>query len=197
MVDDRMSDGAIARRVLDGDKEAFGLLVDRYSNLVFGVALKYTRDRREALDVVQEVFVKAFQSLREAGDYAIFDRWLSRIATNTALNWVRARNNEVTTAFSEIEPGVLEGMADKGRAAAPRAVGDREIVLRAVAELPKTLREVVLKKYMDDCSYERIAADLGVSMATVRTRIARAKKLMRAALTVEASKESTRESARM
>jgi RNA polymerase sigma-70 factor (ECF subfamily) len=197
MVDDRMSDAAIARRVLNGDKEAFGRLVDRYSNLVFGVALKYTRDRREALDVVQEVFVKAFQSLREAGDYAIFDRWLSRIATNTALNWVRARNNEVTTAFSEIEPDVLEGMADKGRAAAPQTVGDREMVLRAVSELPKTLREVVLKKYMDDCSYERIAADLGVSMATVRTWIARAKKLMRAALMMEASKEATRESAQM
>ena len=189
MVDPSLSDNIIAKRVRDGDKDAFGCLVDKYSDLVFGIALKHTRNRREAVDLTQEVFVKAYESLGEVNDYSIFDHWLSKIAANAGLNWVRDRDNERVAAFSEVEGDRPEELPARERGEDLPGGGDGSVI-RVLAQLPEKMRIIVLKKYMDGYSYSRIAEDLGISVATVRMRIARAKQMMKALLVDDTSRQS-------
>ena len=190
MAKNSLSDDAIARRVLGGDKDAFGFWVDKYSDMVFAITLRYTRDRREALELAQEVFVKAYQALDEVNDYAIFSHWLSKIAANTSLNWLRTRRNGKVVSFSEMDSVNPDYIPADFREKESVFNADNETVVRALAQLPENLRVVVLKKYMDDYSYAKIANDLGLSVATVRTRIARAKQILKTMLIKDSSRQS-------
>jgi len=190
MAKNSLSDDAIARRVLGGDKDAFGFWVDKYSDMVFAITLRYTRDRREALELAQEVFVKAYQALDEVNDYAIFSHWLAKIAANTSLNWLRTRRNGKVVSFSEMDSVNPDYIPADFREKESVFNADNETVVRALAQLPENLRVVVLKKYMDDYSYAKIAGDLGLSVATVRTRIARAKQILKTMLIKDSSRQS-------
>jgi len=185
-----LSDDAIARRVLGGDKDAYGYWVDKYSDLVFAITLKYTHDRREALDLTQDVFVKAYQALNEVKDHSIFAHWLSKIAANAGLNWLRNRRNARVASFSEMDDVNPDEIPDGSGKKALLFDADNETVIKALAQLPEELRVVVLKKYMDDCSYEKIAGDLSLSVATVRTRIARAKQILKSMIVKDSSRQS-------
>ena len=83
------SDRSLVERTQQGDKEAFGLLFDRYTDLVFKVASHYMRNRRDAMDIVQEVFLKAYRAISEIRDLDKCKNWLCRITLYTSLNWRR------------------------------------------------------------------------------------------------------------
>ena len=89
------SDRALIRRALDGDNDAFGELLERYSPLVHGVLLERIRRTDEVEDLVQEVFVKAYQSLVTLRDARRFAPWIARIAANLAVDWFQIQQRRV------------------------------------------------------------------------------------------------------
>lgn len=185
MSNDQRGDAKIARRVLAGDKEAFGYFVDKYSDLVFRVVIKHVYSRIDALDIVQEVFVKAYRALSKVKDYSTFRHWLTRIAVNKSLNWRRMKRNNAMAMFSEVSDSAIENSKPHMAGNANARPTEHETMLRVVNSLPPKWHQIVILKYLDNMSYDRIAGELNLSIATVRTRLARAKQMMKNMLAKE------------
>ena len=96
------TDLELIRDVLGGDHDAFESLMKRYEHLVFKVAYSFARDREEALDLTQTVFLKAFRGLESFRTEADFKTWLLRITYNEGVNWVRKAGREGTREDFEI-----------------------------------------------------------------------------------------------
>ena len=180
MVKNGLSDEAVARRVLSGDKEAYGYFVDKYSDYIFNIALRYTRNRADAMEVSQDVFVKAYKSLGNVKDYSIIKRWFAKIAVNTGLNWSYRKKRSLPT--TNTIDGYIEDKSSKDSSPWNYIDGERDEVRNAISGLPEKLRTIVIMKYMDECSYAEIAKRINVSKATVRSRLARAKQMIKSAL---------------
>ena len=182
-------DEYVARQVLDGDKEAFGYFIDKYSDHVFNITIRYTRNRRDALDVTQDVFVQAYRSLGEVKDYSLLEGWFAKIAVNLALNWVRGRKllpllvDDISRCADDNQ------LREKGKPL-DFTDGERNMVWKAIRQLPENLRTLVVMKYMGGCSYAGISRQLGISVAAVRTRLARAKQMMKPSLVPDSSQSS-------
>ena len=110
-------DCALVHRARDGDTRAFGILIERYSPLVYSEVLRYVKQSDDADDLVQDVFCKAFQQINRLQHPQLFPVWLRRSATNTALSWGRSRQCR-TRLFGEVaaaQPCRIEhGAADDG-----------------------------------------------------------------------------------
>lgn len=177
---------ALARR---GDEGAVRALVARHNGRLFRIARGVTRDDAEAEDVVQEAYVRAFTRLGSFRGEAGFATWLTRIALNEALGRLRRRRPEAD--LSEIDDADPDG----GRLimfpltpapASPEAETGREevrkVLERAVDGLPDRFRLVLVLRDLEGLDTGETAARLGLRAETVKTRLHRARKLMRAAV---------------
>jgi RNA polymerase sigma-70 factor, ECF subfamily len=178
-VDDALGDEAqtIARSA-EGDPGAFGVLVGRYQEVVFRAAYLIVRDAGAAEDVAQEAFIRAYRQLRTFRQGEPFRPWLLRIVTNLALNEVRARGRRA---------GLLARVASMtGRDPTPaphtqvEAGDDASALLRAIGELPEDDRVVLHLRYFLELPEREIAAAIGKPPGTVKSRLHRAGKRLRA-----------------
>lgn len=167
------------RDVLAGRKERFGMLVERYQNLVYSTILTRVGRVHEAEDLAQSTFLKGFANLNALGEPARFGAWLRRIAANEAAEHLRrrlVRDRAVDQVRAEIEqPGDMPD-AELLREEAHGALW------AAVSALPEAQREVVLLYYTEPRSQEEVAAYLSISVAAVKGRLRRAKEELRDAL---------------
>jgi RNA polymerase sigma-70 factor (ECF subfamily) len=172
----------IVRRSLDGDAEAFGLLVQAHQNAVYGLCLRMTTNREDALDLANEAFLKAFRSLRSFDTAYPFRPWLLRIATNLCIDFLkRKQRSPVPMETHDLE---LISPAEQHDLPHIRVQDeeDRQAVRRAVERLPENYRAIVILHYFNQLSYQDISQSLGIPIGTVGTSLHRAKKLLREAL---------------
>lgn len=154
------------------DLDAFGELVRRHQDFVYGAALRVVRNPVMAQDIAQEAFVRAYRALSGFRGQAQVRSWLYRIATNLALNAVSRRREYPT-----------EEVPDRPARRDPAA--DTEVsVLRgeleeAISELPPKLKEPLVLREFDGLTYQEIADTLDLPLNTVRTRILRARRSLR------------------
>lgn len=170
-------------RVRDGDDDAFARLIERHRDRVLAVVYRYTRDRGEAEDLAQDVFLNIHCTRASYRPEAKFTTWLYRIATNRGINAMRARavRKHVdapapTTQAGEAVP--LEEMPDPKPANARRDLEQRELadrVREAVDALPETQKTAVLLNKYEGCSYEEIAQVLDLSIPAVKSLLSRAR----------------------
>ena len=176
---DSQTDLQLVRKVRNGDRAAFDLLVVKYQSRVASIISRYVYDSQEVMDLTQETFVKAFRAIdRFRGDSAFYT-WLYRIAVNTAKNFLEARGRrpqgsaDVTDAENFVDGGRLRDPAS------PERLLQREQLQKALAEaiasLPEELRSAFLLREYDGLSYEDIARILECPIGTVRSRIFRAR----------------------
>lgn len=156
--------------------EAFGLLVDRYQNRVFGFVKRMVRDRDDACDLTQEVFIRAFQSIDRFDGRSSIRSWLFKIAHNLCIDHARrsGRLPKIDTIDSDQgdECGSVE-LADT-RWNPEAAVADKElmeVVENGIREMSDKLRPVLLLHDREDMPYEEIASLLGLPMGTVKSRL--------------------------
>lgn len=177
-------DRDLMARLADGDRDALTPLVERHYRRLYRIALSYLRQHEDALDVVQEAFVKAFQAASRWDGSADAGPWLSRITVNLAIDrWRRNRRRGQT--FSPLAEGDhLDALADKApgpeRGIARREAHDR--LGRALLELPERQRAVVVLRHYQELSLDEIATALGMSLGTVKSSLHRALHRMRATL---------------
>ncbi|MCW8825467.1 MAG: RNA polymerase sigma factor RpoE [Gammaproteobacteria bacterium] len=167
-------------RVQSGDKQAFGILVERYQNRILHVLTPFLKNRADAEDVAQDTFVRAYRALANFKGDSAFYTWLYRIAINTAKNYLAAK--KVRPPSSDID------MADVGESAfdiklrdedSPEELVHRDqvesAVYKAMAELPDEQRTALMLREIDGMSYEDIAITTECPIGTVRSRIFRAR----------------------
>lgn len=181
-MDQLAEEAALARRAQAGDQAAFATLVQRYSGAVFNQAYRMLNDAHEAEDAVQEVFLRAYRRLDTYDPERRFVTWLLSIGSNFCIDRLRRRRgawltlDDVAFWLTSGEPGPeASALRDERRAA----------VQRALQRLPDTYRGVTVLRYWHDLSYLEIAEALGLTEATVKTRLHRARKLMAEALEAE------------
>lgn len=159
-----------------GNTHAFDLLVERYQDRVYDLAYRITGHHADAQDAAQESFVKAYRSLRTFRGDAAFSTWLHRIAVNAALDAVR-RRRPASPAPSDTAGASLDPLADRAE-----RVEARERIHRAIAALPLDQRVVVTLRDVQGWSYEEVAMIAEIPVGTVRSRLARGREALRAAL---------------
>ncbi len=174
------TDQQLVARVQKGDSRAFDMLVLKYQHRIFGLISRYVHDADEVQDVAQEAFIKAYRALpRFRGDSAFYT-WLYRIAINTAKNHLVSRSRrppgsdvDVDDAEYYASGGALHEIETPENALFGAEL--KEVVERAIRELPEDLRTAVTLREFDGLSYEDIADIMECPVGTVRSRIFRAR----------------------
>lgn len=162
---------------LDGDNAAFGELVRRHQDRLYNTVYRLVENAEDALDVVQEAFLNAYQSLDSFKGDAQFFTWLYRIAVNTAISLKRKRRVLARipdrNGENPIEPADQSELNRPGHAI--EQAEEEQKLHRALARLSQEHRVVLVMKELEGQKYEDIAATLGVPIGTVRSRLHRAR----------------------
>jgi len=174
-----VEDADLIRKARRGDVEAYNLLISRWERRVYNYLLRIIANREDALDLSQDVFLKAYQNLGKLEDPARFGPWLYRIAHNEAYSLFRKRRPEGD--LEEIQPETMEGA---------RTVGDNAVfpiemtlaVAGALRKLSTDQRETVVLKVYQGFKFEEIAEIMAAPVSTVKSRLYTALDLLKAEL---------------
>lgn len=174
------ADDAIVARVVAGDTARFELLMRRHNRRVFRTLRAILKDDDEAEDAMQEAYVSAFAHLRQFEGQARFSTWLLRIAIHEALARIRRRKRAVLLDDETMEEQPMATTRSPEEATSDVEV--RALLDAAVDALPIAFRAVFVMRLVEDMSVPETAEALGIPEETVRTRLHRARGILREAL---------------
>src|SRR6186713_2877547 len=165
---------ALIERCLKGDQSAWETIVRLHRRKVFNIAYKFVGRHDQAEDLTQDVFLKLYKSLDTFDRRANFQTWLVSVSRNLCIDHYRAVRKEREVVNRDVDPNDLTPPAPERSAQAELEQRDRVRLLRkAMAELPPTLREAVVKRDIQELSYQEIADQLNLPEGTVKSRINR------------------------
>lgn len=175
-------DGVLIAAVLNGDTASFEPLIAKYQPRIFGTARRYARRESEVEDIVQEVFIKAFQRLGSYRGEAPFEHWLMKLAVRTCYDFLRAHQRSRETILTELtteENSWLEQCVQDSAQVKPEDTGARELVQRALEMMSAADRLVLTLLEIEERPVKEIATLTGWSVALVKVRAFRARREMR------------------
>ncbi len=174
-------DIALVERARQGDFAAFEELVRRYRNDVFGLAFHFVRNREDAWDVSQEVFIKAHRSLGQFRGDASFKTWLMRITANQCKD-VLKRGHLDTVAFDDTQEAEFahSPVQSPDQSAESKELG--EAILKALETLPYKHRTAFVLREFEGVSYEEMSRVMGCTIGTVMSRLFHARRKLQASL---------------
>jgi len=170
------NDQLIVSQIVSGQKDMFRLLVRRHERAVYGMGLSFFRNREDASDFSQEVFLKAYRNLSNFEGRSRFSTWLYKIAYNTALNEVNRKKEYLSLADENTDKLVYTGDTPEKNALRSAA---KEAVKAAVKELPERFGLCIDLFFFYDRSYQEIEAITGIPVNTIKSHVFRAKILLR------------------
>jgi RNA polymerase sigma-70 factor (ECF subfamily) len=177
----REIDQELVERAQRGDKQAFGMLVDKYQRKLGRLLSRLIRDQAEIEDVVQESFIKAYRALPNFRGDSAFYTWLYRIGINTAKNYLVSMGRRPQIS-NDIEIEDAENFEDAGELRTMETP-ETELMTKEIAQtvndtvegLPEELRTAITLREIEGLSYEEIATLMDCPIGTVRSRIFRAR----------------------
>jgi len=176
----RAEDGRIISRCLNGESEAFGLLVDKYKASIYALVYARVRNFHDAQNITQEVFLEAYRDLRKLRHWDSFLWWLYSIAYNNCRNWLRAQSSRPDNSFIEDQdPEELERILGSSSIETYHDDLMIESLHEALDSLPRTYREVLTLYYLGGMDSVEIAKVLGTTPAAIRHRLSRARAQLR------------------
>jgi RNA polymerase sigma-70 factor (ECF subfamily) len=171
------SDPELVRRTRTGEVQAFGGLVQRYQQSVFGVCYRLLGERTEAEDLTQEAFIRAFQRLERFDLARPFGPWMRRLAANLCLNHLQLRRRDQAPLDDELD--VAPGAAPMGDPVAMLEAAQQSDAIRAaLLALPHHYRAVVELRHYQELSYAEIAQTLDLPVSDVKSHLFRARRLL-------------------
>ncbi|MBN1945211.1 MAG: sigma-70 family RNA polymerase sigma factor [Bradymonadales bacterium] len=184
------SDLNLVKRVKNGDKEAFRILVERYQKKVFSIAYGMVHNREDAMDLTQDAFLKAYHNLEQFEGSSSFYTWLYRIAINVSIDMIRRSGKHVLVDYDDrllrdtehAEGGLMPSTLGVDP---QRTYGRKELleqIDRALADLSPIHKEAILLREVEGLSYQEMAEVMGVSKGTVMSRLHHARRNLQARL---------------
>lgn len=168
---DRDLERQLIARTRAGDADAFGQLVTRYQSSVYSVCFRFMGEQRDAEDLTQDAFIRAYQRLHLYDDSRPFGPWLRRLAANLCLNALQRR----VPVETELDPERLpESDSDPARAIV--ATETRTELDAAIQTLPSHYRLPLLLRHLHALSYAEIAQALNLPLSDVKSNLFRARK---------------------
>jgi RNA polymerase sigma-70 factor (ECF subfamily) len=181
-----LSDHALIEATKEGDEAAFAEIVGRYRNPITNYLFRFLNDYEEAVDLAQETFVRVYFAIERYHTEYAFSTYIYRIATNLAISEIRRRKRrsvlsltglfqaegDETTEFQPPDTRILqdESMVDDERSA---------VIAKAIATLPPKYRVPIVLRDIEGKSYEEIASILELGLGTTKSRISRARGLLK------------------
>jgi len=172
----KFNDHLIVSQIVSGQKNLFRLLVRQYEKAVYGMGMSFFRNKDDASDFTQEVFLKAYRSLSRFEGRSRFSTWLYKIAYNTAVNEVNRRKEYYSLAEEDAEKLVNSGETPERTMLRNAA---REAVRAAISELPERFRICIDLFFFYDRSYQEIETITGFPVNTIKSHVFRAKILLK------------------
>jgi RNA polymerase sigma-70 factor (ECF subfamily) len=173
-----LQDGLLIQRAQNGDMTAFEGLVAKYSNLVGSIAYNIIGDVHVAGDITQETFLKVFRHLPDLEDARKFKGWLCSIVRTTCVDHLRRER---------LKPASLEKISEEGLEPEGQIVGGllklREKILSIVNSLPRIYQQIILLRHLRRMTYREMSDFLGLPIATIESRLYRARLMLKDRLT--------------
>jgi len=171
MVDMNTADAEAIRLTLSGDKDAFAVIVARYTERAYRMALYVLGNEQDAMDVSQDAFIRAYRNLKRFDVSRPFFPWFATILRNLCYNFLRRRKRKQAYNIEDFQIAEPSSPSSSGI-----AVETKIVLNRALAGLSPQDREIIGKFYFEDLSYKKIADELGVPIGTVMSRLYYARK---------------------
>jgi RNA polymerase sigma factor (sigma-70 family) len=169
------NDNEIISSVLSGDQQAFASLVDRHKNFVFTLALRFTKNREDAEEVSQDIFIKAYRALADFRGDSKFSTWLYTIVNTTCITFLRKKRLETHSLDNEKVFEVADSFDSGMRANQVEQKSRVTMVNRAIALLGGDDAEIITLFYKSEQSLEEIAQILRIEPNTAKVRLHRAR----------------------
>ena len=184
---EQLDDRTLVVRILEGDRDLFGVLSKRYEKRVVNYVYRIIHRYEDAHDLTQEIFVKVYLALDRYDPKYQFSTWLFRIAQNSAIDALRKKSiMEVPLARpTEDEPAGKEREFADGGVSPYRALKNKQLsaaIDKAVENLPPDYRELIQLRHFGELSYEEIASMKKLPLGTVKNKLFRARNLLKDAL---------------
>jgi len=178
------SDAVVIARAREGQEQAFAELLRRYKAPVFNLCLRMLKNRDDAEDIAQDVFIKVFAMLDRYDERYAFRSWLFKIAANQCIDFIRKnrvkllsldeplryRGEEIERQFPDQGPGPVDKVERK-------QIG--ELLMGITEELPPHYRSMIVLRHQEQMSYEEISQVMDLPLGTVKARIHRARAMMK------------------
>jgi RNA polymerase sigma factor (sigma-70 family) len=169
------NDNEIISKVLSGDQQAYAMLVSRYQSYVFTLTLRFTKNREDAEEVAQDIFIKAYRALSDFKGNSKFSTWLYTIVNNTCITFLRKKRLEVHSLDKE---GVFEVADNQDSGLRANQVEQKSkvaMVNNAIGLLSPDDAEIITLFYKSEQSLDEIAMILGLETNTAKVRLHRAR----------------------
>ena len=173
------SDESLAGNVQSGDTEAFGMLVERYEPKLLRYGRKFLPRAEDVEDIVQDVFLSAYQNMRSFDIERRFSPWIYRIAHNAFVNAIRKHSRNPLTMM-DFDTFIAHHAVDESENHEREDAEMKALIERGLEKLSPKSREILVLYYLEEFPYQELAEILRVPIGTVGVRLMRAKKEMRA-----------------
>lgn len=172
----------IVEGCVKGDRKCQQAVFQKFYGRMLGLCMRYSRDREEARDILQDGFIKVFANIRNYGGNGSFEGWIRRIVTNTAIDFYRKNKNAPVNANSEMVDSSGEVISDDENDEPEYIKIDNRDVIDAVQKLSPAYRIVFSLYVIDGFTHKEIAEKLGINEGTSKSNLAKAKINLRKAL---------------
>jgi len=170
-----LSEKEIINRVLSGDQQAYASLVTQYQNFVFTLVLRMIKSREDAEEVAQDVFIKAYRSLKDFRGDSKFSTWLYTITNTTSITFLRKKKLDIRSLDNEQVFEVADSVDSGFRANLVEQKSKKEMVHHAIGMLSTEDAEVITLFYQHEQNLQEIGKILGQEPNTVKVRLHRAR----------------------
>jgi RNA polymerase sigma factor (sigma-70 family) len=182
----KLDDTVLVKRILQGEKELFEIILRRYNQKLYRIIRGYLRDTEDIQDTMQETYLKAFDKLYQFQGTSAFSTWLIRIGINEALQKIKKRGKTVSLKSDNEEDDykIIQLPASKQMNPEYAAINHetRKLIELSIDALPEKYRSVYIMREVEGMEISTIADCLGLEINNVKVRIHRAKSLMKDSL---------------
>ncbi|HEY9364413.1 MAG TPA: sigma-70 family RNA polymerase sigma factor [Chitinophagaceae bacterium] len=170
-----LTDIEIISRVLNGEQNAYAELVNRYQNYVFTLALRFTKNREDAEEVSQDIFIKAYRSLSDFKGASKFSTWLYTIVYTTSITFLRKKRPDIRSLDDERTLELADSQDSGFSANQVEQKSKVNMVTKAIALLSSDDAQIITLFYKAEQNLEEIGKILGLETNTVKVRLHRAR----------------------
>lgn len=184
-----LNDNEIIAHVLRGDQQAYAEIVNRYKSYVFTLAIRFTKNREDAEEVSQDIFIKAFRYLKDFRGDSKFSTWLYTIVNTTCITFLRKKKLEIHSLDNEKVFEVADNQDSGMRANLIEQKSRVAMVNNAINLLSTDDAEIITLFYKNEQTLDEIAVILGIEANTAKVRLHRARTRLKEKMVTHFSEE--------
>ncbi len=170
----QLSDEKLVALCRDNKRQGFDLLYSKYQLYIYRLCYNYTHSKEDALDLLQEVYIKIYKSIASFEKGRPLSPWIKRITINTCHNF--ARGKKISTTSLEMAPLLVSEENVEGQISYKTT---RELLQISISQLPSEMKSVVVLRHMDNMTYKEISETLSIPVGTVKTYLFRGRKILK------------------